>query len=169
MPAPVFATGDVPSADQVNTWFVNILHTRKTAAQGVASSTALVDDDALFLSVPAGASYELTGVIIYDGAAASDLKIGWSGPSGAVLWFVANTLGAAATLYTDDQAFVGEMTSTPTFGAIAPGTNSPLAIQGLLVTGGNAGTFRFRFAQAATSGTQTRVMPYSYLTLRRVA
>lgn len=169
MAAPVFVTGDVPSASQVNDWFVNVNFARKTADQGVASSTALVDDTELFLPVAAGATYELSALIIYDGAAASDLKMGWSGPSGAVLWFGASTLGPAATLYTDDQEFAGELTSTPAFGCIAVGTNAPLQIKGVLVVAGTAGTLRFRFAQNATSGTPTRVRAYSYMSLRRVA
>lgn len=145
------------------------LFARKTGTEPITSNTTLQNDDHLFVSVAASTVYEMSMMLKYDGAAAGDLKIGWSAPAGATLDFTAAALGAAAALYTDDQTFVGDLASTPTFGALGASTNCGLLAHGLLAVGGTAGTFRLTWAQGTSSGTATRLFAGSYLCLRRVA
>jgi hypothetical protein len=168
--APTFATGDVPSASQVNDWFVNIGFARKTGSQSVSGSTVLVNDTQLFVSVTANGIYELSSLILYDGDPAGDLQIGWSVPSGATLDYAAMGLAVAATLFTDDQtAYFNLTTVNPSLGAVGAGTTCAVRLIGLLVVGGTGGTCVFRFAQRTASATATRVLANSYLSLRRLS
>ncbi|WDZ87179.1 hypothetical protein [Micromonospora cathayae] len=169
MPAPVFATGDVPSADQVNKWFVNVTFARKTATESVSGSTALQDDDHLFVTVDASTVYELTAVLRYDGDAAGDLQIGWTVPAGATLDYWGSGLTVTGANYSDDQNGAFDLTtSVVAFGAIGVGTTCTVRLGGLLVTAGTAGTVRLRWAQRTAFATATRLFTNSFVSLRRV-
>jgi hypothetical protein len=170
VPAPTFATGDVPSASQVNDWFVNTLFVRKTGTQSVSGSTVLVNDTQLTLNVAASAIYELSSLLLYDGDAAGDLQLGWSVPAGTTLDYAAMGLGVTATLFTDDQtAYFNLSTVNPSVGALGAGTTCAVRLSGLLVVGGTAGAVTFRWAQRTASATATRVFANSYLYFRRLS
>lgn len=142
---------------------------RKTTSETVTSSTTLQNDDTLVLAMAATGVYEVAINVRYDGATGGDLKIGFSAPAAASFNFNAVAMSTTAALYTDDQTFIGELTSTPTFGCLGVGTVAGCLIQGLLVGGGTAGNFQFQWAQGTSSATSTRVFGGSYMTLRRFA
>lgn len=169
MAAPVYVTGDVPTADEVNEFMVNVNYARKLSTESVTSNTTLQNDDALVVAVDANAVYVLTCMVKYDGAAAGDIKIGWSVPAGCELDFVAQALATTAALYTDDQNFTGEESSVATFGALGTGTVAAIQMTGLVVVGGTAGNVQFQWAQGTSSATATRVFANSFLDLRRVS
>jgi hypothetical protein len=165
---PVFITDDVPSADQVNKWFVNTTVARKTAMESVTSSTTLQGDDHLTVTVDANTIYEMTVMIRYDGDAAGDIITGWTLPAGTSWDYIAVGLTSTAAGYNDDQTGAFDAASTPAFGAIGAGTTCAAMLRGLLVVGGTGGGVQLRWAQRASSATPTRVFSNSYMVLRRV-
>ncbi|MEU4570734.1 hypothetical protein [Micromonospora sp. NPDC023956] len=169
MPAPVYATGDVPSATEVNNWFVNVTYARKTATESVTNSITLQGDDHLTVTVDANTAYEMTCVIRYDGDTTGDIQTGWTLPSGTSWDYIAVGQHTSAVNYADDQTAAFGATDTPAFGAIGAGTTCAAMVHGLLVVGGTGGGVQLRWAQRASSATPTRVFAGSYLLLRRVS
>lgn len=169
MGAPVYLTGDVPSATEVNNWFTNITFARKTTTESVTSSTVLQDDDHLFVSIDATTYYEVTCMIRYDGDPAGDLQTAWSMPGGTSWSYVAAGLDVTTTAYSGDQTGAFNQSDTPSFGCITGGVVCGVLIHGLLTTSATAGQLKFRWSQRTASATATRVLPDSYLLLRRVA
>jgi hypothetical protein len=167
MPAPVFASGDVPTAAQVNSWFTNVLVAYKTADQSVTSSTAFTDDVHLTLSVEATCVYHLTLILSYDGAAAGDFKYQTVMPAGATI--VGATTGLSATAAAATDHFIAPWTGAANLGALGAGSTTATHAHGLLTTAGTAGTFKLQWAQIASSATATRVFTGSFMSLRRVA
>lgn len=167
MVAPVFATNDVPTAAQVNDWFVNINFARKTVQEDLASSTTLQNDDQLFVTVAAGAAYRVSGILIYRAQTGGDIKIGWTAPGAAVFNYTANGLDNAATLYTGDQSAAFNLAAAPIFGGVGA-SDTPILVEGLLVTS-SGGTFQLQWAQGTSNVGATSMMTGSFLDLRRMA
>lgn len=169
MAKPVFATNDVPTAQQVNQWFVNGPYARKTVFEDVTANTALQNDDELFVSVLANTVYEVRMVLFYDGDPGGDLKIQFTAPSGAVLPFAASGMAVTAAGYGDDQVGAFDLTTaTVGFGAIGVGTTCGLIVAGTLVTSGTAGTLQLQWAQRTAFATRTRIFQNSFLSLMSV-
>lgn len=163
---PQWLAGEEPTPEKLNAL---ILSARKTSTEAVTSST-MQDDDQLFVAVEASAVYRVELWMVYDAPTAGDIKIGWTGPSGATMtWTVMGATTAEATpssvatmnlqsrLITEVAA-LGGSTSTGV-GAIAFGT---------LIVGSTAGTLQFQWAQNSASGT-TNVRSSSHLLLTRIA
>lgn len=168
MAAPVISTGDIPPASTWNTWFVNILFARKTADESLASSTTLQDDDHLFVSVEASATYHAV-IECHDLAQpAVGMKIGFTGPAGYS--FVGNANGpSTGTTSLQDRYGLEIVSGTPlSFGGVAS-NNIPISIQGLVITSGTAGTFRLQWAQSTSNASGTTMKAGSFMLLRRVA
>ena len=168
MTKPTFVTDDVPTAAQVNDWFVNVNYARKTATEPVTSSTTLQDDDALAVAVAASAEYLVELVMLYDGATAGDIKVGFTAPASAALEGIGIGLDPTASSSANDVTAYVVLGSANNFGALGTGTTSALKISGVLTTSG-AGTLTVQWAQVASSVTATRVFANSYLSLTRVA
>jgi hypothetical protein len=167
MAAPVFATNDVPTAAQVNDWFVNVNFARKSTQEDLASSTTLQNDDQLFVTVAASAVYRVTANLIYRAQTAGDIKIGWTAPGAAVFNYTAQGLDTTATGYTNDQAAAFVLAATPIFGGVGA-SDTPILIEGLLVTS-SGGTFQLQWAQGTSNAGSTSMMTGSFLDLRRLA
>jgi hypothetical protein len=168
MAVPIFSTGDVPTATQVNDWFVNILFARKTSDETISSSTTLHNDTQLFVSVKANAVYHVILELRELAQPADDFKIGFTGPAGyAFTGGVRGPEGNATTLL---NTYTSEILSgTPlAFGGIAS-NNLVISIQGLLITSGTAGTFQLQWAQNASSASGTTLKANSFMLLRQVA
>jgi hypothetical protein len=143
---------------------------RKPSDETVTSSTSLQDDNDLFVSVAANATYWVDGFIIYSGSDVADINAGWSAPAGATFDWALNTGDNTATsanmpIYrlsslVTDTIFVGCIGSTLRLSA-------PLT--GVLVTAGTSGTLRFRWAQLASNATASTVRAGSFLRLTRLA
>lgn len=170
---PSLPAGHAPSAAEFASLLTAITELRpveayKTLDQSVTSSTTLADDGELFVSVAASCRYEVYARVKYTAATAGDLKLGWSGPSGATLIW---NMGGPASGVTD-------ATGSPYWGAntlagtdIVGGTGTDLICQpsGILVTSTTAGTLRLRFAQGTSSATATTIYAGSSLVLRRLS
>jgi hypothetical protein len=165
--APTFVTGDVPTAAQVNSWFVNTLCAYKTADESVTSSTAFQDDDHLTVQVEASCVYDLTLVLAYDGATAGDFKYQLVMPAGATVVGVVSGLSTTAAASTDD--FTTSWTGAANLGGIGAGSTQGTYARGLLVVAGTAGTLKVQWAQTVSSGTATRLFTGSFISLRRLS
>jgi hypothetical protein len=168
MAAPVFVTNDVPSADQVNEWMVNIHFVRKTATETVSSTTTLQNDDDLFLSVAASAIYEVRMMLKIASQATDDLKVGFTGPAGYSFDWIGLGGDPALSGFANDQTGLFTTGATPIFAGMG-GTNAPLMILGLLVVSSTAGTFQLQWAQGTLGASGTSLLANSYMRLERVS
>jgi hypothetical protein len=142
----------------------------KTADQSVTSSTATQDDTDLQLWMAPTGTYLVRGAVFYDASTVSDIKMGFTGPSGFTLPWTANFLPVAATVTTsgmDAAALVGN-TIYPS-GAVGVGTKIAVQITGLVTTTGTSGILKLRWAQNTSDATACTVRAGSHLTLTRVA
>lgn len=147
------------------------LYVRKLASETVSSGTTgttLQNDDELFVSVAANATYEVRTLIRGAAQTADDLKVSFTGPAGYSFDYVAMGPTGGAAQFTDDLTGLFTTGGAPTFGGLG-GTQIPIFINGILITGGTAGTFRFQFAQGNLSASGVTVLLNSYLRLDRVA
>jgi hypothetical protein len=136
----------------------------KTVDETVTSSTALQNDDALFVSVAANASYLFQCNLIYEGGTlgSSDLKWAWTFPSGLTMTYdyMGITTAGLTTI-----GLVATQAST-----VAGGTNGAAALRSMLMYGSvvassTAGTLQLQWAQNTSSGTGTIVHAKSSLAL----
>lgn len=143
---------------------------RKTADQAVVSSVTLVDDDTLFVPVAANAIYVVQGFIAYNAGGVGDLRIGWSGPSGATLdWNVGGGPSDQTTQAMTVWMGVNNIGGFDTVGGLGGANISNARPLGILVVGSTPGLFRFRFAQGAFDGFGTTIKTGSALWATRVA
>jgi hypothetical protein len=169
MVKPTFSTGDVPSADQVNDWFVNIEYVRKSANESVTSSTTYQDDDQLLLPVEANATYEVTVGLRYDATTAADIKIRIVGPSGYSFGAFLSRLHPDATSSADASVVWIIGGGTDALGGLGIGTDGAAFLQGTMITTGTAGNCQLQWAQNASSATATTLFAGSYMRLLRVS
>jgi hypothetical protein len=150
----------------VNQWFVPLVAYR-TTTQSVTSSTTLVNDNTLFVSVVASSAYLVELVLNYDADTAGDLKIGWTAPAGAVMTNVTqSSLTGTAATFTDDQMIAA--VSVPVSGGLGAGNNAGFLYKGFLNVSSTAGTLQLQFAQGTSSAVATRLFAGSYLLAQRV-
>lgn len=167
MAAPVFATGDVPTAIQVNEYMVNIHYARKLANTNRTSTTTLADDPDLTLPVLANAEYEFICCVFYQSQTATDIKWNWTAPSGSTCRFTINGLtGTTGAAFTDDQSGAfdyGTAIASSGIGSILTG----MMFVGVLWTPASGGNLTLQWAQS-TSGAATTVLAGSYMSMRRL-
>lgn len=166
MPIPTFTTGQVVAASDVNSWFVPLAAT-KANDQSVTSSTVLVSDSDLVLSVAASATYVVSGYLNYAGAAqgTGDLKLTFTVPAGATLSYTLVRMDTAgATGLTNPSG----ATVTNVAGTSAVADRS-VFISATLVLGGTAGSLQLQWAQNTSSTTATVVRARSWLWAQRIA
>lgn len=167
MAKPVYSTGDVPTADEVNNWFVNVQHARVLATQSVTSSTTLQDDDYMVLSVDANAVYLVWCILDYSGAAAGDLKVLFRTPTSGSFYGQGTTLIGAATGQQDNQNMPITGNSSDILGTTGTGRQIAM-VMGQLITAGTAGNFKVEWAQNTSNATATQMHTGSWLSLMRV-
>src|SRR6266487_6562375 len=95
MAAPVYATGQVIDAPDVNSWFTP-LAAIKTSDQPVTSSTTMISDSQLSVTPEVSASYFLTAYIWYQAGTVGDFKFQWGVPTGAFIRYMALYSGLGA-------------------------------------------------------------------------
>lgn len=145
----------------------------KSATESVTSSTTLQDDNELFAPVAANAVYDVFLHLLHDSdaTAAGDIKIGWSGPSGATMnWGVhgANTSDTSSTTVTASNMQTRNIGETAAFGG-GDSTGTTAYARGVLYTSATAGTLQLRWAQETSNAVATQVRAQSVLTVRRIA
>jgi hypothetical protein len=165
-----FVPGEMLTAADVNLYLENNLVAVKAATESITSSVTLQDDDELFVPVAANSTYEINNLIRMDGATAGDFNFQYTGPAGAAFSAQVHRLISTAASISDDVIDSMEALSTPmAAGCLGAGSTTPVRVEGILVVGGTAGTFRLQWAQLAGSVTATRVLLRSYLVARRIA
>lgn len=165
---PTFATGDVPSATQVNQWFVNKIFARKASNESVSSSTTLQDDNDLFFSCEANTIYHVTLGLFVSAQTANDCKIDFSLPASASFNYTISTQTTTATGYSDDQIFPGTAGTASGIGGIGGAGNAAVHIEGIFITAGTAGQFKLQWAQNVSGASGTTMIANSWLLAERV-
>lgn len=143
----------------------------KSAVEAVTNSITMQNDDELFVSVEANATYSVDLHLYYDAATAGDITIGWSGPTGAAMtWGMigAHVNETSSTTVTNVTMGVFTIAQTNDLGGGAS-TGTYAVVHGTLTTAGTAGTLNFRWAQRALSATATNVRAGSQLIVKRTA
>lgn len=127
----------------------------KAQNQSVASSAAFVNDDALLLSLEAGAVYFFACTLGYNGATSGsgDIDLAWTVPSGAVMGYAlySNKGGVATNGFWGTGASISLNTggTSTTFGAVMEGTVAMSSSPGLL---------QLQWKQNTTNGTTPTVV-----------
>lgn len=139
-----FTAGQILTAQELND-ALPLAPAVKSADETVTGSTTLQNDNHLFLTVSANSVYTLEFEGAQDSAAAGDMKVVFSVPS-----------GTTGTLCGIDGAtpFAGtSLTGTLVFGGTA--ADAYFRVFGRVETSSTAGTLRVTFAQNAASGSST--------------
>jgi hypothetical protein len=142
----------------------------KTADQSVTSSTVLVNDSNLFVSVLASATYWFQCYLDFEGGTngSSDIKVQWNAPTGATLrWQV--FAGGTAGIGTPAGIGTRVQGTAYALGTNGPGSLTAASMWGTLAVSTTAGTLQLQWAQNTSNGTATIVHTQSALTLWQVA
>lgn len=166
MALPVFSTGDVPSATQVNQWFVNTIFKQKSANENIGVTTLQNDDD-LFFTAEANTIYHVTLGLFVAAQTAQDAKIDFSLPAGASFHYSISTQTTGSAAYSDDQIFPQLAGTSSGIGGLGGAGNSVAHIEGIFKCVGTAGTFQLTWAQIV-AGSATSMLADSWLLARRV-
>jgi hypothetical protein len=162
----LIAAGGRITADEIQQ--VAPLAVIKGSDETVTSSTTLQNDNELFASLDANATYIFILYLAFEGntQGSGDLKTGWTLPSGATMRFGAphiNSTGSTVldTTYTE-SSFPTSRTNTSTvlLGMTETGT---------VTVGNTAGTMQLQWAQNTSNGTGTIVHAGSMLALWRIS
>lgn len=143
----------------------------KAALESLTNNITIQNDDELFLSVEANATYSVDLHLFYDAATAGDITIGWSGPAGAAMaWgmIAPHVNETSSTTVTNVTMPVFTISQTNDLGGGAS-VGTYAVVHGTLTTAGTAGNLNFRWAQRALSATATNVRAGSQLILKRSA
>jgi hypothetical protein len=143
----------------------------KATTESVTSSTTLQNDDELFLSVVASATYIMEGFIIHSSPTAGDIQIGFTGPSGATLsWggVGAATVSTSSAAATEMELRARSISQPLQLGGQASAGTTAL-IGGTLITSSTAGTLQLQFAQFVSDASASQVRVGSWLKLQRIA
>lgn len=170
MAVPVYVTDDVPTADEINDWFVNVRWKRKTANTDRVSTTTFADDPDLSVTVDANEVYEIRCTLLVHSSSqvAGDFKMKFTGPAGATLLATAYGYDAAATTNNGVVAAGLTLNTSGSFGIVSIVEPwNPVQVNGVLVTSVTAGLFTLQWAQNTTSATVTRLQAHSFLRLER--
>jgi len=162
----VFAAGDEPTADQLNSTLLAI----KSSAQIVNNSNTFVNDAELTLAVAANSSYAITLALLFVSNATPDIKWTLTFPSGAICSWGAIRLVSSVAALTGDADFGGYSSATSGSSSVSAGGTAltQLALtMGSLTTGATAGSLTLQWAQNTQNASDTTVAAGSYLLLQR--
>ncbi|MGW1154439.1 hypothetical protein ACWD45_24545 [Streptomyces rubiginosohelvolus] len=143
---------------------------RKPGFTSRASVTTMADDPHLTLAVTPG-EYALDAFLVYDGAQAGDLKLGWTVPAGSTgsWWPGGPDSGMTALASSPRWGALGDVdTSTLPVGCQGAGILLACRPVGTFVIT-TAGTVALSWAQQTTSTTATIIRGQSYLKMTRIA
>lgn len=168
MSKPVFATNDVPTAAQFNSWLVNVGFARMTGVQSVTASTTLVTATDLTIACEANAIYKMEAVITYGAPTAADMKVLFRTPTSATFQGVGTVFTTAAVSQSEIQNMPYGGNASEVWGSVGVGTNWGF-VSGILITAGTAGNFSVEFAQNTSNATATTLNTNSHMNLRRVS
>jgi hypothetical protein len=173
MPIPVWVPGQVLAAADVNSWFVPQAVVK--ASNTGRTSTSILADPALTVTLAAGALYEVRCMIFYNGISGGGyLSWNWTVPSGGSFNYLGtypSQGGAADQGYQVGTVAGVELAAGTTVGPAWTGGTGVIksAYMTGLATGGSGGPLTFNWGQTAANGTATTVQTNSYLIAQRIA
>lgn len=136
----------------------------KTLDEPITSSTAVQNDDALWLPVKANTAYFFVVILFVTGAAigTGDIKVAFTTPAGAngVQGGVGYSTSSTNATMLPGRGLTG---STNPAGVNGASPFSPVLLVGQFTTGGAAGTMQLQWAQNTSSATATVVKAGSVL------
>jgi hypothetical protein len=135
---------------------------RKTADQNVASSTTLISDTHLLMAMAVSEVYQFEFIIFFQAATAGDIKLALNVPAGATgSWGAIGPDTTTPTIYKSSQnAAFGDATTVTFGGNAAP---EVCFVSGVVIQSSTAGNLQLRWAQAASSATNTTIFTNSVL------
>lgn len=137
--------------------------TADTSRSSANTGATLTDDPHLVAdSLPANSVWIVDMSIAWNAHTTPDFKCDFSVPAGASFSRWRAVTNGTASVWTSHQV----LNSTVLFQA-GSGTDAVLLISGLLIVGGTAGNFRFRWAQNTSDANNTTVYSTSWLRLIR--
>lgn len=166
---PVFLAGMTLTAAKLVASQADIV--TKGTTESVTSSTTLQNDDELFLSVEANATYIMEAYIAHSSPTAADIKIGFTGPASATMaWGGVGvaTISTSSAAATEMETRLRTISEALSFGGAASSGTTAL-LSGTLITSGTAGTLQLQFAQVVSDGSASQVRAGSWLKLQRTA
>ncbi|MFJ8163808.1 hypothetical protein ACIRBY_23175 [Streptomyces sp. NPDC096136] len=173
MPYPVISAGQRITAGLLTSMLPAPVV--KPADELRTSTTTNSGDAHLLVPAAANATYLVTGMLLYSARTDTDIKIGWTGPAGSSMDWIAHsqsqdgTGGIAAAGVVVDKQSIGA-TSFPLGGFGAENTTIMTApLWGRLVTSATAGTLQLNWAQRVTNATSSIMRAGSWILLTRVA
>lgn len=149
-----------------------ILIARKSVEESVSLSTTLQNDDELWLSLPSNSTWMVDGLLLYDAATAADISVYFTAPTGASYRMGWLRLDPSVSAFSNAtiRADIATEFNAVTLGGAGGTSNICTALySGSVVMGANPGNLQLMWAQAASSGTQTRVWAGSTLRAMRIA
>jgi len=170
MPLRTFVDGESPSAADFNRYFMQQIMIRKLVTESVSLNATAQPDNELFCTVNAGETYFVNMFLLYDGLAAADIEVSFTGPAGATFDYVSDGViqSAAATIDRLSRTHQVLTTSFPTGGCFGVGTSVAMLLKGILIVDTTPGTFQFNWSQFVSNATATRVLADSVMMLRRL-
>lgn len=133
---------------------------RKTVDESLQNNT-LQNDDELFVSLEANATYRITADLINNSGTTPDISFAWTIPTGATgSWTIGALVGGVS--------YFGTLTWANTAAIDGTGADNFSQVTGTIVTT-TAGTLQLRWAQTTTNATNTTVKANSLLVATRVA
>lgn len=162
---PVWAAGQRITASMLTA--MQPLTVVKTADESLTNNTTLQNDDELFLSLAANATYQVDGWIQYTASSTGDIKVDATIPSGATMTWSMGGTGNGSLTNNDVSAFPN---STARVSEGNGGTAQTIPVRGYVVTTTTSGTLQFRWSQStADAVTATIVKAGSWLRAVRTA
>lgn len=161
----VFAGAVIFASDSNNA----LVMIRKSADEvAPVSSIALQDDNELFVAVLANSIYFVSGWFMYSAVSnVPDLRINYAFPASAT--FTRTDWGVPSTNTTPADSIDTTAATTADNGRGAGTTVKSLYMQGELVVGATAGTFKVQFAQVTSSVDAVTMKAGSRLILQKFA
>ncbi len=166
MAPPVWVSGQVLTASDVDTWFVPLVG-YKTADLSRASTTTPTNDPDLIVSLAASAVYKIQFAAMYACASTGiDLKFDFGIPAGSsgeyVHWY-----WSGATTFAGPGNSADPWTQVRVGYAAASG-DMGLTGHGIIFTAGTASTFGFQWSQNVSNATSITVRKGSFLVAQRI-
>lgn len=163
--------GNQLGATDINTKIVQVSFVDKPSDESVTSTITIQNDNHLLFAAVANTNYWIKAYIMVDGHdgatggagtdGAGGIEYGWYGPSGA-------TFDWCSDAVVDDTNGVGEVSrvrhtigSLPDMMTVGTGSFLIIPAVGVLRTSSTAGTFGFRWTQATSNATPTKVKALS--------
>lgn len=175
---PTWSAGTRITADKLTAGQIQLI--QKTTDESVTSNTTPQNDDELFVSLDASATYVIDAwIFAYQGAPASgtgsatiDLRTDWSMPSGATGWKWCT--GPATSMTHNGRDNTSVVMALSGFGTdrsygLDDSSNGVVVHEHVLVTTGTtSGTAQFRWSQDTSNALAATVGALSHLIVQRV-